>query len=276
VQNPGAASPPTGKQSGNFVGMTAQTPASSPIGSPVPGANLAPDNPATTSGDEPQNVPPGMLAGVYVATTNGIKPSNTQYLFYPDGFVMHGVPQQGMLGFDFNHYRSGDNPDRCWVGRYKVEGDEIKIVWLNQFGNPSNPDTVKRNETQAHPAYDPGSQIFIPMCRCTGKRLSGMYRWGTPAQDQYIQFSPDGTFIDHRATDQLIVPSPFYEHPRIQRGTYEIRHQTIIFTFADGHRGMRTFLAPKAQENNPTFDWIDFGWQMFFEEGYRAKLSQGW
>jgi hypothetical protein len=94
-----------------------------------------------------------------------------------------------------------------------------------------------------------------------------------PAADQYLLFFPDGTFIDHRVTDQLIVPSRFYE--RVQRGTYEIQRQTIIFTFSDGHRGTRTFLAPKVQANNPAFDWIDFGWQMLFEEGYRARLSQG-
>jgi hypothetical protein len=45
--------------------------------------------------------------------------------------------------------------------------------------------------------------------------LSGTYRWGAPAADQYIQFLPNGTFIDHRVTDQLIVPNRFYDHPRI-------------------------------------------------------------
>ena len=220
--------------------------------------------------------PPGMLAGIYVATAGAdARPSNRQFLFYPDGMVMNGVPQEGLIGFDFSHYRPQDNPTRNWVGRYKVAGDEIKIVWMNQFANPANPDTIKRNETSAHPPVQFGWQVFIPMCRCTGKRLSGTYRWGAPAQDQYLQFFPDGTFIDHRVTDQLIVPSRFYEHPRIQRGTYEIGRQTILFTFADGHRGTRTFLAPKVQMNNPTFDWIDLGWQMLFEEGYRVRLSQG-
>jgi hypothetical protein len=89
-----------------------------------------------------------------------------------------------------------------------------------------------------------------------------------------LQFFSDGTFIDHRVTDQLIVPSPFYSRPRIQRGTYSIQSQTIIFNFADGHRGMRTFLAPKAQENQPMFDWIGLGWQQLFEESYQAKLAR--
>jgi len=102
--------------------------------------------------------------------------------------------------------------------------------------------------------------------------LAGVY---VATAGQYLQFFPDGIFIDHRVTDQLIVPSRFYEHPRIQRGTYEIERQTILFSFADGHRGMRTFLAPAAQANSLTFDWIDLGWQMFFEEGYRTRLSGG-
>ena len=72
----------------------------------------------------------------------------------------------------------------------------------------------------------------------------------------------------------MIVPSRFYEHPRIQGGTYSIQDQTLVFNFADGHRGTRTFLAPKVQENNPTFDWIDLGWQMLFEESYRQRLSE--
>src|SRR5262249_6967896 len=100
------------------------------------------------------------------------------------------------------------------------------------------------------------------------------YRWGAPAADQYLEFFVDGSFIDHRVTDQLIVPSQFYEHPRVQRGTYSIQSQTLIFTFADGHRGTRTFLAPKVQENDSMFDWIDLGWQMLFEENYLAKLSR--
>lgn len=242
-------------------------------GDPLPDSNFALPQPAK---DRPSDVSSGKLAAVYVATAGiDARPTNTQYLFYPDGFVMNGIPQGGMLNFDFEHCRQGDNPDRFTkFGRYKVEGEEIKIVWLDQYADPASPHVIKHNETSAHPSVEVGPQVFIPMCHCTGKMLSGTYRWGAPAADQHMQFFADGTFIDHRVTDQLVVPSRFYEHPRIQRGTYEIRQQTIIFSFADGHRATRTFLAPKVQENNPTFDWIDLGWQMLFEEGYREKLSQ--
>jgi hypothetical protein len=196
------------------------------------------------------------------------QPTNKQFIFYPDGFMVYGLPQEGMIGFDFAHYRSSSNPTNSWVGRYRVDGDEIDIVWQNQFGDPARPVGIKRNETSAHPAWDAGWHTFIPMCRCAGKRFSGKYIWGPPAADQYLQFFPDGTFIGHRVTDQLIVPSPFYGHPRVQRGTYSIQSQTMVFSFADGHRGMRTFVAPKVQENQPSFDWIGLGWQQLYEENY--------
>jgi hypothetical protein len=46
----------------------------------------------------------------------------------------------------------------------------------------------------------------------------------------------------------------------------------MIFTFADGHRGTRTFIAPKAQENDPMFDWIGLGWQQLYEQNYEMRL----
>lgn len=271
MQNPSAVLA-QGARAGNSSLNAGSAP---PPASPQPEANPASASPVAITDDRPQDLPPGMLAGVYVSTaTSDLKPANTQYLFYPDGLVMNGLPQEGMLGFDFSHYRPQNNPDRNWVGRYKVEGDFIQIVWINQFSDPSKPDVVERNEVSAHPPLRFGARVFIPMCRCTGKRLSGTYRWGAPAADQFVQFFPDGTFIDHRVMDQMIVPSPFFEHPRIQRGTYEIARQTIVFTFADGHRGARTFLAPKVQQDNPTFDWISLGWHMMFEEGYAARLGR--
>jgi hypothetical protein len=214
-----------------------------------------------------------MLQGVYICTAGGdARPTNKQFIFYPDGYMMYGLPES-MLDFDFDHYRSQDNKNRNWFGRYRVNGDQVKIVWQNQFGDPANPAVIKINTTSAHPALDLGWDIFIPVCRCTGKKFSGTYRWGAPAGDQYIQFSPDGTFLDHRVLDQMLIPSAFYEHPRIQRGTYSIQSQTIVFNFADGHRGARTFLAPKVQENNRMFDWIELGIQQLFEETYRQKLA---
>ena len=59
---------------------------------------------------------------------------------------------------------------------------------------------------------------------------------------------------------------PGCDHPRTQRGTYSIQNQTIIFNFTDGPRGMRTFLAPKAQERDQVFDWISLGIDLLYEE----------
>lgn len=244
------------------------------FGDSLPGSNLPPVTQPAPVADAQHPVPPGMLQGVYVCTAGAdARPTNKQYIFYPDGFMMYGLPQEGMLDFDFEHYRSQDNKNRNMVGRYRVDGKTVKIVWQGQFGDPANPAVIEINETSAHPMVDLGTEIFIPMCSCTGKKFSGVYRWGAPAADQYVQFFPDGTFLDHRALDQLIVPSPFYEHPRIQRGNYSIQRQTIIFNFADGHRGAQTFLAPKVQENNAMFDWIELGWKQLFEETYRQKLA---
>ncbi len=239
-----------------------------------PAPKLSADPPRSGQ-DASRQLPVGRLQGVYVSTGGADgRPTNKQYIFYPDGFMVYGIPQEGMIGFDFEHYRPQSNPTKNWVGRYQVDGDKVSIVWQNQFGDPARPALIKINETTAHPSWDPGWDTFIPMCRCTGKTFSGKYRWGAPAADQYLQFFADGTFIDHRVTDQLIVPSPFYSRPRIQRGTYSIQNQTIILSFADGHRGMRTFVAPKAQENQPVFDWIELGWQQLFEESYLARLSR--
>jgi hypothetical protein len=280
MQNPAAALARGGVQPGNPAPNLGAPPGSAP-GPPtngvLPSANPAPAASMTSVDDSPQDIPPGMLAGVYVSTVDSnLRPANSQYIFYPDGFVMNGIPPEGMLAFDFNHYRTENNPERNWVGRYKVEDDTIQILWINQFTDPTRPDIILRNETSAHPPVRPGPRIFIPMCRCTGKQLSGMYHWNAGVADQYIQFFPNGTFIDHGVTDQLIVPSRFYDHPRIQNGTYQIARQTIIFAFADGHRATRTFLAPKVQQGGPTFDWISLGRHMFFEENYRIKLSKGW
>lgn len=250
------------------------------FGSDLPGSKIPANsgaagaaNPGTT--ETPPTLPPGTLQGVYVcmASADG-RPSNKQFIFYPDGFMMNGIPAEGMLGFDFNHYRGEDNPTKNWFGRYRVDGDKVKIVWQNEFTDPTNPAVIKLSEKSAHPAWEVGWDTFIPMCRCTGKRFSGKYLWGLPVADQYLQFFADGTFIDHRVTDQLLVNNAFYEHPRIQRGTYSIQSQTMIFNFADGHHGTRTFVAPKAQENDATFDWIGLGWQQLFEEGYAARLAR--
>ena len=128
-------------------------------------------------------------------------------------------------------------------------------------------ESIRRNEASGNP----GLNTYVPMCRCTGKRFSGKYNFGLAASGQYLQFFPDGTFIDHQVTDQMIVPNAFFDRPRIQRGTYSIQNQTLIFTFADGRRAMKTFYAPKAQESAGIFDWISLGRHTLYEEHHQNE-----
>jgi len=235
------------------------------FGDALPGSPAAP--PASAPVEERSlNLPPGALEGIYVGfgLGGGGRAGVKRLHFNPDGWVVKDVPQEGMIGFDFTAYRNDRNTNRSWVGRYRVDGEQISIVWQDY---PDNRQFIKRNEKSASPGID----VYIPMCRCTGKKFSGKYNWGLITSGQYLQFFPDGTFIDHGVLDQMLVPNPYYDHPRTQRGKYSIQSQTMIFTFADGRRGMRTFYAPKAQESEPVFSWIGLGWHDLYEEHYQSQ-----
>jgi hypothetical protein len=227
--------------------------ASLSFGDALPGAKIPPIA-GPVPAETPHKLPAGALEGIYVAfaldaSGNG---SAKSLLFSQDGWVVKNIPGEGMIGFDFTANRNDPNTNRSWVGRYQVNGNQITILWQDY---PNDRQVITRNESSANPGID----VYVPMCRCTGKKFSGTYDWGVAGGDQYLQFFADGTFIDHKTLDQMIVPSAFYSNPRIQQGTYSIQSQTMIFTFADGRRAMRTFYAPKAQEHSQTFGWIDLG-----------------
>jgi hypothetical protein len=249
-----------------------------PSGQVVTGETGAPPRSGAagaTSSETTRPLPAGALDGIYVGfdiPNRKVRRLN----FNPDGWVVKDIPEEGMIGFDFTAYRNARSTNKNWVGRYQADGDKIIIDWqdFRGPGYPPNREVAARNEVSAHPTSPVGTDTFIPMCRCTGKRFSGTYIWGLPVAGQYLQFFPDGTFIDHGVTDQLIVPSRFYEHPRMQRGTYSIQSQTMIFTFPDGRRATRTFMAPKAQANDPAFDWIGLGWKQLYEQSYEKRLRQ--
>jgi hypothetical protein len=235
--------------------------ASLSFGEALPGSQAPPAADAAPVEEKPHQLPPGALEGIYAGfgLEAGGHMGIMRLLFNPDGWVVKDVPQEGMIGYDFTKYRNAPDTNRSWVGRYRVDGNRINILWQDYAEDRQ---VITRNEG----SFNPGIDVYVPMCRCTGKRFSGKYNWGLASSGQYLQFFPDGTFIDHQVLDQMLVPSPYYDHPRIQRGTYSIQNQTMIFTFADGRRGMRTFYAPKAQERGPTFDYIGLGWQMLYEE----------
>lgn len=223
-------------------------------GSKVPAIDVA------VAEETPHKLPPGALEGIYIGFTITSGHAGLRRLhFNPDGWVVKDVLQEGMIGFDFTGYRNDPNTNRSWVGRYRVNGNTINILWQDYA---EDREVIKRNEN----SYTPGIDTYIPMCRCTGKKFSGKYNWGLAGSGQYLQFSTDGTFLDHGVLDQMLVPNPHYDHPRTQRGTYTIQSQTIIFNFADGRRGMRTFYAPKAQEKGDVFDFVGLGWHTLYEE----------
>lgn len=234
------------------------------FGNALPGEQIPPtvSAPVVTS---TAPLPPGALEGIYVGLAlDGTHPGARRLHFNRDGWVVKDVPQEGMIGFDFTAYRNDPQTNRSWVGRYRLDGDRINILWQDYT---EHRDVITRNEASA----SPGINVYVPMCLCTGTKFSGKYNWGLTGSGQYMQFFPDGTFIDHGVLDQMLVPNPYYEHPRTQRGTYAIQNQTMIFTFADGRRGMRTFYAPKAQKNKQLFDFIGLGWHMLYEEHYQAQ-----
>jgi hypothetical protein len=210
--------------------------------------------------EKPHKVPQGMLEGVYVGYHISAGRAGLRRLhFNPDGWVVKDVPEEGMIGFDFTAYRKARNTNRSWVGRYRVDGDKINIVWQD-YTDDRELLTLKEDSAK------PGIDTYVPMCLCTGKKFSGKYNYGLKGAGQYLQFSADGTFVDHKVLDQMLVPNSFYDHPRIRHGTYSIRSQTIIFKFGDGQRGTRTFIAPKAQAKGSRFDFIGLGWQTLYEE----------
>jgi hypothetical protein len=231
------------------------------FGDELPGSHVPPAD-AAPAEEKPHKVGPGMLEGVYVGyNISGGRAGLRRLHFNSDGWVVKDVPEEGMIGFDFTAYRNARDTNRSWVGRYRVDGKRINIVWQDYTDDREQ---LTLNEDSAKPGID----TYVPMCRCTGTKFSGKYYYGLKGAGQYLQFSSDGTFVDHKVLDQMLVPSSFYDHPRIQRGTYSIQSQTLIFTFADGRRGMRTFIAPKAQEKGQKFDFIGLGLQTLYEEHY--------
>jgi hypothetical protein len=144
-------------------------------------ASNIPGDPPQSPQDATNQLPAGRLQGVYVCTGGADgRPTNKQYIFYPDGLMVYGLPQEGMIGFDFDHYRSESNRAKNWVGRYQVDGDKVKIVWQNQFGDPARPALIKINEATAHPAWDAGWDIFweIPVGSPCGRPVFAvLFRW---------------------------------------------------------------------------------------------------
>jgi hypothetical protein len=233
-----------------------------------PVAGPARPDPVPAPPDAVAAVPPGALEGIYWGWDSP-NSSRARYLFFTrDGWVFRDFPDEGIVGLNLTAFRNDPKRNKSWTGRYRLEEDRVNILWQDY---PDDREVIHRKENVANPPWD----TYVPTCPCAGKRFSGIYHYGLPASGQDFQFFPDGTFIDNKVTDQMIVSKPFvpgrYEHPRVLRGTYEIQDHTVQLNFADGRRIRRIFLAPKVQEDQPLFDWISLGGQRMFERHYQPQ-----
>jgi hypothetical protein len=232
-------------------------PASSSASAPASAGDSNAANNAEATQTE-HKLPPGALEGVYVGFSLDYSHQGSRaYYFTADGWVINNIPQVNMDNFDMTAYRNDPN-NKLFLGRYRVDGKQIHIVWAN---NADRRDVIKYSETAASPGID----TFIPTCRCTGKKFSGKYHWSSPTDERFVQFFPDGRFLDHGLTDQVVgEPNPhgyagITDPPRNFRGTYSVRNQRLTFNFADGQQATVAFIAPKALENAPAFEWFGVG-----------------
>lgn len=236
--NPGAALTQGG-------GLVAAVPPG-PTESPEPGAALA----------------PGMLDGVYVGLQSSHMFGSIDHrflIFYADGWVMDGMPEDGLDGFNFSAY-ARDPHHRGQIGRYRADGALVSIVWQD---SPANREFVQRDERAADLR---GPSVYIPLCRCNGTRFAGAYEWDNGT----LQFALDGTFVDRGVIDQLVTAWGFFNHPRVRRGTYAIQNNTLFLAYSDGQRFKTSFAAPAAQLSNQTFTWISvFSFQTLYRQGYQ-------
>jgi hypothetical protein len=227
-------------------------------GQPAADGDSAKDLDAAPQTEAARKLPAGALEGIYVGF--GLDHSHMgarDYYFTADGWVVNNIPLVNMDNFDMAAYRN-DPSNKLFIGRYRVDGNQIHIVWAN---NATRRDVIKYDEAAAEPGID----TYIPTCRCTGKKFSGKYHWASPTDERYVQFFPDGTFLDHGLTDQVVgSPNPhgysgITDPPRNFRGTYSVRNQRLTFNFADGKQATVAFIAPKALEKAPKFGWFGLG-----------------
>lgn len=251
-------------------------------GQPPAGGDSSGDSDAAPQAEAAHNLHAGALEGIYVGF--GLDHSHMgsrYYYFTADGWVINNVPLVNMDNFDMTAYRN-DPSNKLFIGRYRIDGNQIHIVWAN---NADRRDVIKYNDA----ASNPGIDTYIPTCRCTGKRFSGKYHWSSPTDERYVQFFPDGTFLDHGLTDQVVgAPNPhgysgITDPPRNFRGTYSVRNQRLTFNFSDGTHATVAFIAPKALEKAPAFEWFGLGHGtgvpgaetvvvlMLYEENYQVQ-----
>jgi hypothetical protein len=206
--------------------------------------------------------PPGMLDGVYVALAFGevYRKLEHRYLrFFPDGTVARGLPDEGFDGFNLAAFAARSAPSL--VGRYRADGKRIEIIWND---SPNNRWSVQRDEEGSAPR---GVDSYVPACRCTGAKFSGVYDWGRNS----IQFFPNGNFVDRGVADSMLFfRDSNMERPRVGQGVYSIRDYTLTLDYGGGRVLRKGFGAPAVQEKAQTFDWIAItGIHTLYRQGFK-------
>jgi hypothetical protein len=170
-----------------------------------------------------------MGVAYYMAVTDFI-------ILFPDGYALGALPPQGMDGFNLQAYmqQMGRSPNA--IARYQMFPDHIELAYSNF--------------TRSYSLPGGGAGSVIPLCQCNGIRFAGVYAWG----NLMVQFSPDGTFIDRGALDNIVMKN--FGAPRGGQGQYALRLNTLYLSYSDGRQARVSFAAPAEQENTGSFDWI--------------------
>jgi hypothetical protein len=189
-----------------------------------------------------ENEPVGLQYAIYSVPHMGVyyRMAVTDFiLLFPDGSAIGALPEAGMDGFNAQAWLQSlarRGPINNAVARYQVFPDHIELAYSNF--------------TRAYglPGGGPGS--LIPLWQCNGARFAGVYAWG----NLMVQFSPDGTFIDRGALDNIVMKN--FGPPRAAQGQYALRYNTLYLAYMDGRQARVSFAAPAEQEGAGSFDWI--------------------
>lgn len=183
----------------------------------------------------------GMRNGVYVGFYRYRYSSRANYRFlvlFPDGWIMLGVPEQGLDGFNFQNYLNQPGRDRALTGHYRVYGTRLDIIWQD---SPDHRESVNLDEGSGDIH---GLNLYTPACgKCGEGGFAGTYRWG----EATLQLLPNGSFIDRGGfIDQLLTLD--LNHPRSGTGTYTIGDYSVTLNYSDGRHITKSFLRGKNAE----------------------------
>ena len=178
------------------------------------------------SGGEQTAANAGGMQGLYVGYKMrglaGLKTHFEYLVFFPDGNLIRFLPEPGLDNFDF---RNALKTSRDYCGRYRVNGNQIKITWAD-----NSTENAVRNGT----ALKIQGDSYFPVPKFDGQTLNGTYHQeGAGGAPYSIRFTAAGQFTDSGILNLLLDPGK--KHAPGQ-GTYRIGNNTITLSYADGRR----------------------------------------